>query len=262
MLITVKKFLLDIIECEKLKNFTTPISNAICLNFVFDKIFFDENFSSVYLWLNFNIKDVWTNSKRKSNRLISTSINITNTKQNSLIEYNNVKNGWNTIDITELIMKMMNENEKRDIIVLKCNKECLIEIDNNTSYRTNALPTLYLNKQQYPLLQLNNGDKKSSSKHLNIKRDNHHHVNIRSKRDERLNKIGDDNSENEAISNHIESESPNLCKNNIGHPNQECCLVSHYVSFSALKWSNWVIAPAGYRANFCIGRCSSARGNK
>ena len=250
----------DIVECEKLKNFTTPISNAICLNFVLDKLFFDENFSSVYLWLNFNVKDIWTNSKRKSNRLIPTAINITNMKQTPLIEHTNVKNGWNTIDITELIKNMKNQNETGYVLVVKCNKDCLIEIDNNIAYRTNVLPTLYLNKQQYPLLQLNIEDKKSSSKHVSIKRENHHRLNKRSRRDDRTFKIGDDNSENEAINYHIESESPNLCKNNIGHPNQECCLVSHYVSFSALKWSNWVIAPTGYRANFCIGRCSTARG--
>ena len=221
------------------------------------------------MWLNFNIKEIATGNKRKSNR--QTVINITNSKnENGFIEYKNIKNGWNSIDITNLMMKIKNRinenNVTTDVLIIKCNKECLIEINNNNNNNTKSyrVPILFLNKQQYPLLQFSrmfNENKTSKEKQINIQ--NEQKVKKRDKRESRSMKMGDDYSENESVSYHVENESPigaNLCKNNVGHPNQECCLVSHYVSFSALKWSNWVIAPAGYRANFCIGRCSSSKG--
>ena len=30
-----------------------------------------------------------------------------------------------------------------------------------------------------------------------------------------------------------------------------------YVDFSDIGWSNWIVAPNGYHAHFCAGRCPS-----
>lgn len=35
----------------------------------------------------------------------------------------------------------------------------------------------------------------------------------------------------------------------------QCCKQRFYVSFKALGWDDWIIAPAGYYANYCSGSC-------
>ena len=35
-----------------------------------------------------------------------------------------------------------------------------------------------------------------------------------------------------------------------------CCKKSLYVSFAEIGWDEWVIAPEGYYANYCSGKCS------
>ena len=176
-------------------------------------------------------------------------------------EVNSIRNGWNSINISNLIKQTTNNQNGShlDVLIIKCNKECIIEIDRKTIIKPSKLPILYLSKQynQKPLLQINNEVKIPIVNKKKAKR---------SVKDERTAKVSDDNSENESASNYqTDADSTigsNLCKNNVGHPNQECCLVSHYVSFNVLKWSNWVISPAGYRANYCIGRCTTLKGTK
>lgn len=36
----------------------------------------------------------------------------------------------------------------------------------------------------------------------------------------------------------------------------QCCKQSFYVSFKALGWDDWIIAPPGYFANYCRGDCN------
>ncbi|XP_077579931.1 inhibin beta A chain-like [Stigmatopora nigra] len=36
---------------------------------------------------------------------------------------------------------------------------------------------------------------------------------------------------------------------------RSCCKQHFYVSFKDIGWSDWIIAPAGYRANYCEGDC-------
>lgn len=43
-----------------------------------------------------------------------------------------------------------------------------------------------------------------------------------------------------------------------GRPIQ-CCRQNLYVSFEELGWSDWIIAPKGYYANFCMGSCNGPR---
>ena len=38
---------------------------------------------------------------------------------------------------------------------------------------------------------------------------------------------------------------------------QPCCKQRFYVSFKALGWDDWIIAPSGYYANYCRGGCGS-----
>lgn len=36
----------------------------------------------------------------------------------------------------------------------------------------------------------------------------------------------------------------------------QCCKKSLYISFKMLQWDDWIIAPQGYFANYCMGDCS------
>ncbi|CAL4058955.1 unnamed protein product, partial [Meganyctiphanes norvegica] len=38
---------------------------------------------------------------------------------------------------------------------------------------------------------------------------------------------------------------------------KQCCKQQLYISFRDLGWSDWIIAPRGYNANYCKGTCSS-----
>ncbi len=231
-----------------------PINNAICLHFLYnDEIFFDKLYTpsnpSVYLWLNFNISSNSSNKKYRNQ-----TITITNMNQEVFVEVG-IKNGWNSIDISSLIRSrreiLFQNGTQNDVFVVKCHKDCVVDVET----KIGKLPIVYLNRDENlkPILQINNVEEEKNVE-KNAKR---------SKRNDRVSKAGDNNFENEAVSVMNEGEmtlGTNLCKNNMGHPNRECCLVSHYVSFNALKWSNWVVAPSGYRANYCIGRCTTAKG--
>ncbi|KAF9793737.1 hypothetical protein SFRURICE_003561 [Spodoptera frugiperda] len=35
-----------------------------------------------------------------------------------------------------------------------------------------------------------------------------------------------------------------------------CCRQTYYVSFRALGWDDWIVAPEGYYANYCRGACA------
>lgn len=48
---------------------------------------------------------------------------------------------------------------------------------------------------------------------------------------------------------------PKLCQSNYLNQDQECCLVTYYVSFNSLKWASWIISPSGFVANYCSGKC-------
>jgi len=41
----------------------------------------------------------------------------------------------------------------------------------------------------------------------------------------------------------------------IGDGETRCCRYSLWISFAAVRWDNWVIAPDGYWAHYCEGRC-------
>ncbi|EPB79081.1 transforming growth factor beta like domain protein [Ancylostoma ceylanicum] len=37
------------------------------------------------------------------------------------------------------------------------------------------------------------------------------------------------------------------------NPRIECCLVPHYVNFTEIGWNKFIMYPAGFYANYCIG---------
>ncbi|GFY44710.1 inhibin beta chain [Trichonephila inaurata madagascariensis] len=45
-----------------------------------------------------------------------------------------------------------------------------------------------------------------------------------------------------------------------GDTPSHCCRQNLYVNFKDLGWGDWIIAPKGYYANFCMGSCSGRRG--
>nr|XP_042906095.1 inhibin beta chain [Parasteatoda tepidariorum] len=44
-----------------------------------------------------------------------------------------------------------------------------------------------------------------------------------------------------------------------GETPSNCCKKNLYVSFKDLGWGDWIIAPKGYYANFCMGNCIGRR---
>lgn len=42
-----------------------------------------------------------------------------------------------------------------------------------------------------------------------------------------------------------------------GPTTRQCCKQRFFVSFKALGWDDWIIAPSGYYANYCRGDCGS-----
>ncbi len=42
-----------------------------------------------------------------------------------------------------------------------------------------------------------------------------------------------------------------------GPATRQCCKQRFFVSFKALGWDDWIIAPSGYYANYCRGDCGS-----
>lgn len=45
-----------------------------------------------------------------------------------------------------------------------------------------------------------------------------------------------------------------------GNTPSHCCRQNLYVNFRDLGWGDWIIAPRGYYANFCMGSCNGRRG--
>ncbi|XP_037873314.1 inhibin beta chain [Bombyx mori] len=41
-----------------------------------------------------------------------------------------------------------------------------------------------------------------------------------------------------------------------GSEHGRCCRQTYYVSFRALGWDDWIVAPEGYYANYCRGACA------
>lgn len=41
-----------------------------------------------------------------------------------------------------------------------------------------------------------------------------------------------------------------------GAPRGHCCRQTYYISFRALGWDDWIVAPEGYYANYCRGACA------
>lgn len=72
-------------------------------------------------------------------------------------------------------------------------------------------------------------------------------------------KIGNNDTNRPFLVVHIE---PNIVKRNRRRAldcsvatKTQCCKQRFYVSFKALGWDDWIIAPPGYYANYCSGSC-------
>jgi hypothetical protein len=212
-----------------------PTRNALCLKFPMKlKAMFnsqDRFYSSIHLWLSIGI--------RRSGQVVNTTQKIRITNQNyEKSVYIDVKNGWNSIDITSLID---NQNVSLfETLIVKCYKDCPLEIYLNGSFsnKPSKLPVVALSVygKLKPLVQVNNPDDKlkpiqrvrrSSSRHSQSKND---------------------------------IVLTNLCKNNKVDPRSKCCLMSLKLDFSVLKLTQWVISPLSYNANYCFGTCGSTNG--
>jgi hypothetical protein len=176
-----------------------------------------------------------------------------------------LKNGWNSIDLTDLFnsIKFLNETNF-DGLILECENEFRFELLNDTySKKTlkNGLKTLTIsvNPSEKPLIQLNSkGGKilkksKRSTQLLKNKRSNNR---FRDKISSHLFKNKRSNNIFESRTNSFNTYRK-LCKNNQIDPRNKCCLMSYKVDFSALKLTEWIISPLAFSANYCFGLCYS-----
>lgn len=132
-------------------------------------------------------------------------------------------NGWQKIDVTSLVQKWYQEdsNERRLQIFVECSG-C------GDKFRAHFFP---------PEERDSLDNKRKSSKH----------------------KQNNDDTNRPFLVVHIE---PNVVKRNRRRAldcsvatKTQCCKQRFYVSFKALGWDDWIIAPPGYYANYCSGSC-------
>jgi hypothetical protein len=220
-------------------------------------------------------------------------LRIENIYNKQYMDYTSLKNGWNTIDVSALVNEITNDRVKVNITLgLKCmNSQCKIAASTTfltepSMIITNNNDEMFYNNyedvqndqnknQEFNLLINNNAGKKpllsvniienfgtdiqSTIKHSNRgKRKVNSHNN---RHNTNRNRNNDGNFRALALDKDPSDFKENYCKNNNKDPNQECCIVSYYVNFNALKWSSWILSPSGFVANFCAGKCNERKSN-
>ena len=186
---------------------------------------------SVYLWVNVGFHGDINNNITK----LSFKIQVENLGTDSKI-LTFVKNGWNSIDITDLFNPKILINDKIfDTLAINCIDNCSLELKHYKNYSFNKTGTSFLclniNDNQKPLLQLKSFDRK------------------RLKRSKIVSKT---EIKNLSLIHECSTKQFNSTK---------CCLISYIIDFASLKLSPWIIHPSVFSANYCFGSCLSPTGN-
>lgn len=160
--------------------------------------------------------------------------------------------GWQKIDITSTIRQWYTEDNGSDNLHLLidcsgCDNRIDIHLFNNKNDEKNLLH----HKHNHILNSFNNDN--------NYNKNEHHEYmdNKQSKQQQQQNQIID--SYRPFLVVHTD---PNIMKrvrrralDCSGALKGQCCKQRFYVSFKALGWDDWIIAPPGYFANYCRGDC-------
>lgn len=194
---------------------------------------------SVILWFFIKSK---IDDKKKINMEI---LNIEHSSRAIIFDENELSNGWNTLDIKDIFHLPQHEhdtyNKTLEIkFLVKCLFECKISVSNDDiSYENDNNQIIIGNSlSKKAILSVNLFDK------LEIDSE----ISGRGKRN------AQDGNHNMASTDYR----ANICKNNYPDSMRECCLITYYVDFNALKWS-WILSPSGFLANYCSGKCNEKK---
>ncbi|CAF0722869.1 unnamed protein product [Brachionus calyciflorus] len=216
--------------------FKIPVKNILSNNLIQRKV------TTVVLWLY-----IRTASSYDSNIDENFHLEISNLKKSEIAP--EIHDGWNTIDISNILKSSLKDAKQEYLeftIRLKCYYECTIDstdrdlakefYDDSVNILINNFPG------KKPLLSINIEESDEMEKKRSKRRAGHvpYGINYRAP----------------GIESHYQSK---FCRQNSPEKDRECCLNRYFVDFNRLKWSNWIISPNGYTANYCSGRCNDPR---
>ncbi len=228
-------------------------AGAVCIDFVLphENLYqysystnqFEAAFSSLFMWLNLRL----TVPSRRNNPNITVKMKIQNKKSPkgaSIEEY--LKSGWNLINIEKLFSPETSSNASVcTVIVRPSRSQYTVDIQSSevNMYRAHVYVQSYGDRKPIVIIDQSDDGSENPSK-------------SRTHRKRSLSKSGNRTISIDEIDAAASAEAlePNMCPNKSS--DAECCLASYYVTFIQLKWAKWVISPTGYKANFCIGKCS------
>lgn len=220
--------------------FYTSEPDKLCISFEIPiKSLLHRKPSSIVLWLNIKQQQ---QSETNNLRL---HIYDLNKHANNLVNDEEIKSGWNTIDITSIFRMpaFTNKNAHMNFtIVVKCAYECSIGLtDFESSDETRSI-LINNSPGKKPILSINLEDSEESSDSRS------------NKRNKRAVRAGH--------SSHYKQQNgnePKYCHKSSSESDRECCLVSYFIDFRALKWNTWIISPNGFTANYCYGKCNDKK---
>ncbi len=199
---------------------------------------------SVTLWVHIE------NKVNNNNKIKMEILNLDYSQRAIVFNENELENGWNTLDIKDVfhLPKLSSQTQNQTLKVtflLKCLFECKIRItgeDNHAYFFQNQnLIAVSSSSTKRPLLSVNLNEQ------LEIPSLNSNH-----RSDKRSQSLRNVRQLSESKKSYLSAS--NLCQ---GYPNsvRECCLITYYVEFNALKWT-WIVSPSGFLANYCNGKCN------
>jgi len=222
-------------------NFDIPLKNLIGKS-KYDNQQHYHKLDSVILWF-------YVKHRSADNNVKMEILNLQYSKK--AIVFNQLGDGWNTLDVKDIfhlphIDRESQNKTLRITLLIKCLFECKIQAssdDEEAMLSNESKNEIIVSKisSKKPVLSVKFLDELDDNK----SRDNQH----RTKRDIRSRRVTD----------YSQTDySANLCKNNYPNSMKECCLVTYFVDFNALKWS-WILSPSGFLANYCSGRCNEKK---
>lgn len=220
--------------------------------------------------------DLWIYMKSSSNVDLLNNLNIqlinfNHPDRNKIVRFQSLVDGWNTIDITSLIQVPnldMSKEENRALsmnftLVVKCLGECNIDfkslVEQMDDVLTNDDQTTTTNNAAEKIIIVNYAPGKKPLVSLNIE-----------EKEEIVSPMSNGKRAKRKVHGHTQSSykvsgldrdeyQPKYCQNNYPDADRECCLITYFVNFNSLKWSSWILSPAGFVANYCSGKCNDIR---
>ena len=195
---------------------------------------------SVTLW--FYIKSKIDEDKKINMEIL----NLEHSSRAIIFDENELSNGWNTLDIKDIFHLPQHEHDTYNktlkiTFLVKCLFECKITVSNDDfSYENDNDQIIIGNSpSKKAILSVNLLDKLENDSQNSGRKKRH---------------VQNENNELESASDYT----ANLCKNNYPNSMRECCLITYFVDFNALKWS-WILSPSGFLANYCSGKCNEKK---